>query len=89
MYVEVYRTVDTEQELFFKVSFKDGVVDLSEVPDKLKETWLAVGIPFRGKPVKPEQGEVFLRAVASDFNGSMVRSEDVVEDEDSETLRNS
>jgi hypothetical protein len=78
--VEVYRTVDTEQELLFKVSLKDGVADLSEVPEKLKNTWLAVGIPFKGKPVKPDEGELFLRAIASDFNGSMVRSNDPIEE---------
>lgn len=88
MYVEVFITRETGQERWFKVGITDGVADLSTVPDKLKNTWEKYGLPNGpGRTVRPEDGEKFLEAIARDFNGSMVRSENVRENE--ETLRNS
>lgn len=79
MYVEVFQTTPEGQELWFTAKYADGEVDLTEVPDGLKTSWEKFGIPYRGKAVKPNDGEVFLKAIARDFNGSMVRSNDVVE----------
>jgi hypothetical protein len=82
MYVEVFETTGEGQKLWFKVYTKDGVVDLSEVPKKLKDTWVKYGIPYKGKRVNPYDGEVFLQAVARDMNGSMTRSSDVRSDDE-------
>jgi hypothetical protein len=90
MYVEVFRTTASGQVPWFKVYYKDGVVNLDEVPEKVKATWQKFGLRYKGKKVMPEDGEDFLRAIARDFNGSMARSNDPIEsDEEEETLRNS
>lgn len=81
MYVEVFQTKSTGQESWFKVYFESGVIILSEVPDKLKKTWEKYGIPNGpGRRVLPQDGEKFLEAIARDFNGSMVRSNEVKEE---------
>lgn len=87
MYVEVFETTPDGQEPWFRVTYEDGKVDMSEAPEKLQTAWDKYGIPYRGTKVKPDDGEEFLRAVASDLNGSMARSNDVIEG-DGDTLRN-
>ncbi len=82
MRVEVFSTTPTGQEPYFTVSYEDGTMSFDGVPEKLIATWEKVGIPYRGKRVMPEDGEKFLQAVAGDFNGSMSRSDDVVEEEE-------
>lgn len=78
-YIEVFVTdVEREtQEVWFRVKLDNGEVDLSEVPDSMRDVWEKYGIPYRGKVVKPKDGEEFLRAVSTDLNGSMVRSDDI------------
>lgn len=78
-YVEVFYTdVEKEtQEVWFRVKLNNGEVNLEEVPNSMREAWEKYGIPYKGKLVKPEDGETFLRAVSNDMNGSMVRSDDI------------
>lgn len=76
-YVEGFTThSDVTQSLLFRVTF-DEVIKIEKAPEKLRGVWTKYGIPYQGKKIKPEDGEVFLKAVANDFNGSMVRSDDV------------
>jgi hypothetical protein len=79
--VEVWRTTEEGQELDFTVTYDGKEVDISQAPTALQDIWRALGIPYPpGKPVKPKDGEVFLKAVARDFNGSYARSGKVIDD---------
>lgn len=78
-FVEGFTTnSNASQDLLFRVTF-DGVVNIEKASEKLIEMWTKYGIPYQGKRIKPEDGEVFLTAISNDFNGSMVRSDDVKE----------
>jgi hypothetical protein len=80
--VEVFKIVEDKQELFFHLTYEENSdIVMHNVPSKLVNSWERFGIPKGpGKVVKPEDGLAFLKAVARDFNGSMVRSNDVVEE---------
>lgn len=80
MFVEAFTTnADGSQELLLRVILENGVMDMSEVPEKLQTTWEKFGIPIApGKRVMPSDGEKFLQAIARDYNGSMCRSNDVI-----------
>jgi hypothetical protein len=79
--VEVFKTVGDKQELFFYLTYEENSdIVMHNVPAELVNTWERFGIPMAGKKVKPDDGLAFLKAVARDFNGSMVRSNDVIEE---------
>ena len=95
-YVEGYGTrIDDEgnayQELIFRVIYDFGEVVIEKAAKPQIKAWNTYGIPFncmfplhlaayRGRLVKPEDGEVFLYALSEENSGSQVMSTVVEED---------
>ena len=91
-YIEGYKTnEDASQDLLFRVIFDFGEVKIEKATEVLLKEWSEQGVlyrnvfPFhlskyRDTVVKPDDGEVFLYALADEYVGSRIMCTDVMEE---------